>query len=376
MSERNKREVIFIGNYDSLIFISVILLVLFGVAMVFSSSYYTASTSSKYGYDMFYFLKKQLRAVAVGGVGFVAAMSINYRFWKRFSFPMYIAANLLLVYVKFFGSEVNGAKRWIDIPMFGSFQPSEFAKVALVIFMASIISEHKDILRSVRGVVVCGMIILLPCLLVLWGNNLSTALILIAIGGAMIFIASPHFWIYIATFGGGVAALVTYLAMSSGFRGGRWDVWKDPWIDPMDKGFQNIQSLYAVASGGLFGLGLGQSRQKLAFMPEPHNDFIFAIICEELGFFGALLIIILFGVLVWRGFRVALTAQDMFGSLIAAGAVVLVGVQVLINIAVVTKTIPNTGIPLPFISYGGTSILFILFLMGVLVNISRYQKGN
>ncbi|MDR2903197.1 MAG: putative lipid II flippase FtsW, partial [Clostridiales bacterium] len=349
--EKKDENVIAVSEYDSVIFFSVLILVFFGIIMIFSSSYYVAARNND---NMFYFLVKQGTAVLIGFFAMLVMAVMNYnKFLRRFSFPLYLVANVLLVYVRLFGRKINGAYRWIDVPIFGSVQPSEIAKVAVIILLAAFISADKSRAKTLRGLIVCAVILIIPIGLVFWGKNLSTALIIAAIGAGMVFVSSPYTWRFILMGAGGVAALISYLAFGDSFRAGRFAVWLDPFIDPMDKGFQTIQSLFAVASGGLFGLGLGQSNQKLQYMPEPHNDFIFAVICEELGFFGAMIVLILFAILLWRGMRVALNAQDLFGMLLATGIVVMLGVQVIINVAVVTNTIPNTGIPMPFISYGG-----------------------
>ncbi len=372
-ADAKPREVILVSGFDRLLFMAVVLLILVGIVMVFSSSYYTSATSARFNYDMFMFLKKQVTAVGVGAIVMLFMSVFNYHNLRVFAFLMYIISNGLLVVVRLVGEPVNGAYRWLDVPVFGSFQPSEFAKVALVIFLAAYISGTKDAAKSLRGILGCIMIVALPCLLVLWGKNLSTAIILCGIGFSMVFVASPYFWPFVILLGSGVAGLWSALEfLDLGYQSDRYAAWKNPFSDPLGKGFQTIQSLYAVASGGLFGLGIGNSKQKLIFMPEPHNDFIFSIICEELGFFGAVIVLFLFAVLVWRGFRIAMNAQDTFGSLIVSGAMVMIAVQVVINVAVVTNTIPNTGIPLPFISYGGTSIVFLMFLMGVVLNISKF----
>lgn len=377
--ERGKRDenIIVVSEYDPIIFFTVTILVLFGVIMIFSSSYYTASTSKATQYNMFFFFAKQGVAVAIGFIIMISAAMFNYTKFLRKPAPyLYIAANLLLVYVRLFEEPVNGAYRWIRVPIFGSFQPSELAKVAIIIFLAAFISSDKSRARNISGLIRCGLILLLPIVLVYWGKNLSTAIIIAAIGFGIIFIASPYILPFIGAAGLGVAGLLLYLNLGNDYRSGRFAVWLNPFSDPTDRGYQTIQSLYAVASGGLFGLGFGQSNQKLKFMPEPHNDFIFAVICEELGFFGAAIILTLFGILIWRGIKVAINAPDLFGTLIATGTVVMLGAQVIINVAVVTNSIPNTGIPLPFISYGGTSIVFIMALMGILLNISRYSKKH
>ncbi len=370
-------KTIIVGGYDNITFFTVLTLVLFGVVMIFSSSYYAAATSSKWGNDMFYFIVKQSLAVGLGFIAMLVMSAINYERLKGLPiFLGYLVSNALLIYVKFFGQVINGARRWIRIPVFGSFQPSELAKIMVILLLAYYISEDKNRVRTPQGLAVCAAIALLPCTLVFWGNNLSTAIIIAAIAFCMVFVSSPYFLPFIGLAGAAVAALVAYLTLSDGFRSERFAVWKNPFIDPQDRGYQTIQSLYAVASGGLFGLGLGKSHQKLIFMPEPFNDFIFAVVCEELGFFGATILLILFVVLIWRGVVISMKAKDLFGSLIALGITVMIAVQVIINVAVVTNTIPNTGIPMPFISYGGTSIVFVMAGMGVLLNISRYRNKS
>ncbi len=191
---------------------------------------------------------------------------------------------------------------------------------------------------------------------------------------SVIFVASPRIIYFVVAAFVGASGIVAMLLGGKSFRMGRIEAWKDPFSDPMNKGYQTIQSLYAIASGGLFGLGLGQSRQKLGYIPEGHNDIIFAIICEELGLFGAVLLITLFIILIWRGVKIAMNATDLFGCLIVSGIIVMIAIQVILNIAVVTNTIPNTGVPLPFISYGGTSLLFMMTSVGIVLNISRYSK--
>ena len=370
-----KNNVILVSGHDSILFFTIVTLVIFGVIMIFSSSYYKAANSADFGNNMYYFLVKQGLAVGLGFVGMLVISGINYHvLGKWLIFGLYLVANGLLVYVRLFGKRINGAWRWIEIPVFGSFQPSEFAKIVVIIAIAWYIARDAKRAATLKGMAFCGAIALIPCALVFWGNNLSTAMIIGIIAFVMVFASSPYFFRFIAAGAGAVSLLVGYLAFGGGFRSDRFAIWKNPFLDPTDKGFQTVQSLFAVASGGLFGLGLGQSHQKLIFMPEPYNDFIFAIICEELGFFGAAALLGLFVILIWRGIVVALNACDLFGTLIALGTVVLIASQVIINVGVVTNTIPNTGIPLPFISYGGTSVLFIMCMMGVLLNISRYSK--
>ena len=369
----NRENVILVREYDTVLFATVVILLLFGLVMILSSSYYVSLTSTKFGNNIFYFFARQASATVIGFLAMVIAAVVNYRFVCKLSPILYLIACACLVYVALFGEEINGAKRWIDLG-FTSFQPSEFAKVSIVLLLALFIGKDPRRANSLWGFIGCAIIIGIPAGLVFWGGNTSTLIIICAIGGGMIFIASPYLWRWVAMVGAAVAAFIFYLTTASGFHGGRFAAYLDPFSDPEGYGYQIIQGLYAVASGGLFGLGLGNSNQKLIYMPEPHNDFIFAVICEELGFFGAFIILLLFGIFVWRGVSIALKAADLTGTLIAAGTTILIAMQVIINVSVVTNTIINTGIPLPFISYGGTSVAFILALTGVMLNVSRYSK--
>lgn len=371
-----KRPVYLWTEFDPFIFFTVIVLVLLGILMIFSASYYNASHDSNVENDMFAFLIKQGRASILGLVGMLAAASYNYRrYVNRITcLSLYILACGLLVYVRLFEEPIKGAYRWINMPIVGSFQPSELAKMAVILMLALYISNDPKRIRTRKGVLTCILIAAIPIGLVFWGKNLSTAIIVGVITFGIAFVASPYVWPFIVMAAGGIGIVITYLALGSGYRSERFSVWLDPFSDPMGVGYQSIQSLFAIASGGLFGLGIGQSNQKLVYMPEPHNDFIFSVICEELGFFGATLVLMLFGLLIYRGVSVALKSPDLLGTLLATGIVVMLGAQVIINVAVVTNTVPNTGVPLPFISYGGTSILFVMTLMGILLNISRYSR--
>ena len=369
-----KRQILVTG-YDPIIFICVFTLLLVGVVMVLSSSYYSALRDPLVN-SMFFYFRKQLIAAFLGFVVMIVMALIDYHLLGPLIPIGYVIANGLLVYVKYYGEAKNGATRWINIAGM-SFQPSEFAKAMVILMLAYYLVGGKDRNKSLKSLLVSGAIIALPCLLVLWGNNLSTALIIAAIGFTMLFVSRTRVKLLLGSMAAGGGALFVYLQfISTGFRGGRLEAWKDPWKMATDIGYQTIQSLYAVASGGLFGLGLGQSRQKLKYMPEPQNDFIFAVICEELGFFGAAVVLFLFGALIWQGVKVALNAVDLLGALIATGIVAQIGVQVIINVSVVTNTLPNTGIPLPFISFGGTSLVFVMAMMGVLLNVSKFSRAK
>lgn len=358
-------------NFDYTVFVAVALLVVFGVVMIFSSSYYYTLTSARFNNDMYFFLRKQLIWAGLGICAMLFMANWNYKIWGRLSLAAYSFSCVCLVLVQFIGEVRNGQKRWLGVTESIGFQPSEVAKISLVLFLSYYIYTHKDCLKDFKGFMKCLAIIFLPAGLTAI-SNFSTALIIALIGAVILFVASPKIWYFIVggvlAAGAGAVALVLFP-----YRISRVRIWLDPFSDPIDKGYQIIQGLYAVASGGLFGLGLGQSRQK-TFIPEAYNDIIFAIICEELGMIGAFLVILLFAALIWRGIKIAIASDSMFGSLVAVGITAMIGIQSTINIAVVTNTIPNTGQPLPFISYGGTSLLFTMAAMGILLNISRYQR--
>lgn len=361
------------NQYDFMVLFVVVMLVLFGVVMIFSSSYYYTLTRESFHYDMYYFLKRQAIWAALGFTAMIFFMNFNYKILRNLAFLAYLFSNFCLVLVQIVGTRINGQKRWLGITDSIGFQPSEVAKISIILFLAFYLSTHKDCLNTIKGFFRCLAILAVPAGLIAI-SNFSTAIVVTAIGGTMLFVASPKIWYFVvAIVPVGVAGGIAVSLPQFGYRISRIKIWRDPFSDPIGKGYQTIQSLYAIASGGLFGLGLGQSRQK-TFIPESYNDIIFAIICEELGMVGAALIILLFAVLIWRGVKIALNAIDMFGCLVAIGITSMIGFQAIINIAVVTNTIPNTGQPLPFISYGGTSLLFTMAAMGILLNISKYQK--
>ena len=362
MSRRkNKKGQISYFDY-SLVFI-IIFLICFGLVMLYSSSAYDAEDT--FG-DASYYLKKQLFATVLGMIMMFIISKIDYRFWKRFANLAYLAAFFLCTAVIFFGKEYNNSKRWLKIGGL-SFQPSEFAKLAVIIFLAAIISKMPKKMKNFSNVLKI-LVLIGPIAIVVGVNNLSTAIIIAGIAAVMIFVANPRYVQFIAL-GGIVVAFGGIFIVTASYRATRLKVWLHP--ENYDKGFQTLQGLYAIGSGGLFGKGLGNSMQKLGFVPEAQNDMIFSIICEELGLFGAICLILLFILMLWRFMMIATNAADLFGSMLVTGIMAHIAIQVVLNIAVVTNSIPNTGVTLPFISYGGTSVLFLLSEMGLALSVSR-----
>ena len=365
-------------NMDYTLLISMILLVLIGIVMVYSASYYVAGTSARFGHDMFRPVRSQIMAAIMGFGALIIMTNFSYhKHLRKLSFLAYIAAVVLLILTVLIGEDAGGARRWINLPVIGRFQPSEVAKLSLIMLMAHMIAAKRKMADNLVGIGILSIFIgVLTVIVGIGTNNMSSAIIIIVIGFGTIFIASSRIWLFVAGGAVGVAGLIALLATGAGFRAGRFAAWLDPFADPTGSGFQIIQSLFAIGSGGMFGLGLGQSRQKLGFIPEAHNDIIFSVIAEELGFVGAALVLFLFGVYLWRAIKIALNAKDLYGCLLATGIALMIGSQALINIAVVTNSIPNTGVPLPFISHGGTSLLVLMTATGILLNISRYQSKD
>ncbi len=348
----------------SLLFV-ILFLLAFGLIMVYSTSAYMASV--KLGQVDYYF-KRQLMTSGLGLVAMLFMAKFDYHYLKRLSGLIYVGAFLccLLVIIPGIGIEYNGSRRWLGIGS-ARFQPSELAKLACLIVVATVVSAMpKNINRFSNVIKTIGITI--PIFGLVAYANLSNAIIIMAITVFIIFVASKKYAQFFVTAGAiGVAGVAFILAES--YRASRIDAWLHP--ETSEKGYQTLQGLYAIGSGGLFGKGLGQSMQKLGYVPEAQNDMIFSIICEELGLFGAICIIFLFVIMIWRFVVIANSARDLYGSLLVVGVMGHIATQVILNIAVVTNSIPNTGISLPFISYGGTSVIFLLAEMGIVLNVSR-----
>lgn len=361
----------------SLLFI-VLFLLGFGMVMVYSASSYKANLD--YG-DSAYYLKKQLFASILGLIAMIIVANIPYHFWERFAVLGYVVSAVLILLIIPFGHESGGAKRWLYIGPI-SLQPAEVAKLCMILFLASMICTMG---RRIRGKKGFWMVLMtpMPIALMIWKitNNMSSAIIIVGIAVLMLFVSSPEYKRFIIlgllTVAGAAAVVFAIVQMAANaensldFRGARILAWLDPFAYASDTGFQTIQALYAIGSGGVLGKGLGQSMQKLGFLPEAQNDMIFSIICEELGLFGGIAVIIMFVLLIWRFMIIANNAPDLFGALLVVGVLGHIAIQVILNIAVVTNTIPNTGISLPFISYGGSSVMFLLIEIGLVLSVAK-----
>ena len=365
----------------SLLFI-VLFLLGFGLIMVYSTSSYEANLD--FG-DSAYYLKKQLFATILGLIAMMVVANIPYHFWERFAVIGYIVSVVLILLIIPFGHESHGAKRWLYIGPI-SLQPAEVAKLAMILFLASMVCTMGKQIRTPKGFWTV-LLVPMPIALMLWRitQNMSSAIIVVGIAVLMLFVSCPDYKRFILiglAAAAGVALTVFVIVQSAasqadradsigGFRGERILAWLNPEAYASDKGFQTIQALYAIGSGGVLGKGLGASMQKLGFLPEAQNDMIFSIICEELGLFGGFAVIIMFIMLIWRFMVIANNAPDLFGALLVVGVMGHIAIQVILNIGVVTNTIPNTGISLPFISYGGSSVMFLLIEIGLVLSVAR-----
>ena len=361
--------------FDYTLLIVILVLLAFGLVMVYSTSSYSALDAT--GDSAFYF-KKQLLATAIGLVCMFIVMVIDYHFWYKCSKLIYAAAiiSIFLVLTPL-GKSFNGARRWIGVGSL-TVQPAEIVKLALIISLASFISfSGKNMQKLKNNIAYIIMTGLAAGLIFFITNNLSTAIIIVGIAYVMLLVSNPKpGWIIGATAVGAVAVIVFLVVFfqntdtASGFRFKRLLAWRNPEAFASDEGYQTLQALYAIGSGGFFGKGLGNSIQKLGFIPEAQNDMIFSVVCEELGLFGGICLMVLFIIMIWRFMVIANNAPDLYGSMLVVGVLAHIAIQVILNIAVVTNTIPNTGITLPFISYGGTSVMFLLIEMAIVLNVS------
>ncbi|MFR5876977.1 MAG: putative lipid II flippase FtsW [Eubacterium sp.] len=369
-----KSDIFTLGGMDIPFFALTIALLTIGLVMLFSASYPYAL--QKYD-DSYYFFKRQLVFAIAGVVVMLIVSKLNYRLLKVIEKPLFVVTIILLIVVLFWHTDVEDFKRWIPLGPF-TLQPSDIAKFTIILTMATYVSKnYGKMKRPVYGIVVPILIIAIFCGLIYLEHHLSCTIVMFCIGASIMFSGGTD-WRLFAVGVGVVAAVVILVVLNPNvlmeYAGDRITAWLDKTYEPLGARWQTNNSLYAIGSGGLFGVGLGNSKQKYLYVSEPQNDFIFSIVCEELGFIGALAIVVLFALLFIRGIKIALRCDDKFASFIVIGIVSQVAIQTIFNIMVVTDTIPNTGISLPFFSYGGTALLMLLFEMGVVLSISR--KAN
>ncbi len=372
---KRRRKLLYAGAGFDIPFLLILLAILvIGLISLYSAGYvYSFYWNDG---DSFYFIKKQLLFAAIGIAAMFLASFVDYHYWHRFAWVIWVFSILLLGVVLLLPAE-SGIHRWIRIPGIGQFQPSEVAKFALILLFAHLISlNYKRIQSFVSGFLPLLLILGVTCGLVFLEPHLSGTMLLCLLGLVLMFVGGCRVRYLLGLVALGV--LVVFVAIFVlGYEQERIDVWLNPLevynrdYTGRSQAWQTVQSLYTIGSGGLLGQGLGNSRQKHLFLPEPQNDFIFAVVCEEIGFIGALFILLLFALLIWRGFVIAMNASDKFGSILALGLTAQIGIQVILNIAVVTNSMPNTGISLPFFSYGGTSLVMLLAQMGIVLSISR-----
>ena len=360
------------GPVDLPFALLVVLLSGVGLVMMFSASY---AWADRFTDTPVFYVTRQAIFMVMGIAVMMAVSRFNYHYFKMISIPAMVVALILLVVVLFVGSREKEAVRWINFGLF-NIQPSEIAKVAVIMLFATMIAGNPDkmsekrLLPALRNITPYIALLALIAGLMAMQPHFSGIILILAVGAVMLYMGGLAYrWIF-AVGAAGVGAM-TVLITATDYAARRISIWQDPWSDLRGDGWQTVQSLYAVASGGWFGLGLGQSRQKYSYLPEPHNDFVFAIVCEELGMAGALIVLFLFLLLICRGFWIALHARDRFGTLLVSGVTTLLAIQTFLNVAVVTNLIPVTGISMPFFSYGGSSLVIQMVEMGIVLAVSR-----
>lgn len=364
--------------YDYSLLFTVIFLTVFGLVMIYSASSYAAQL--KYD-NAGYFMMKQASIALAGFVIMIIISKLDYHWYARFALFAYVLSYVLMIAVSLFGRKVNGKRRWLGVGTL-SFQPTEFVKIALIVMLSALIVQMGRNINTRKGVWLV-VITALPIAGIVAANNLSSGIIIVGIAFVMLFVACKKKWPFFAcgfagvgmlAFAGPIALTLEKLNILHDYQLSRILVWMEPEAYPSTGGYQVLQGLYAIGSGGLVGRGLGESIQKMGFVPEAQNDMIFSIICEELGLFGAVSVILIFLFMIYRFMLIADNAPDLFGALLVVGVMGHIAIQVILNIAVVTNTIPNTGITLPFISYGGTSVLFLMIEMGMVLSVSNQIK--
>ena len=361
------------ADFDSVVFYTTMILVFLGIVMVFSASYIQSSFKHN---DPYFFLKKDLIFATLGFIGMMILSNIDYKLWKKYATHICVIATVFLILVLTpLGIEANGAQRWLGVGS-ATFQPSDIAKFSCVVITAKLIEQRYDKIKSLtKGVLPLLVVPMIFFVLIMLEPNMSTAGTVILVVFVMLFVAGMNMKFVGAMVLSGIGLFVA-LVIAEPYRMKRMMSFLNPFQDPLGSGYQVIQSLYALGSGGLFGLGLGKSRQKYFYIPEPQNDFIFAIIGEELGLIGCILVIALFILLVYRCVRIALKCEDIFACMLVIGIGALIGIQAALNIAVATSSMPATGVALPFISYGGTSLTMLMGEIGIVLNVSKHVKIN
>ncbi len=364
--KRNEKR----GKIDITFFSLVLILMTIGLVMLFSASY---AYSYEYYGNSYKFISRQALFALIGVIVMLLISRIDYHVLKKFAWIFYIGVMVMLLLLLVLPPQVKGmdVKRWIGLGPI-TFQPSELAKFAIVLLFASLISANYKQVKDFKFIAFMVILLAGTCALIVLEPHLSATILVFMLGIVLLIVGGlPKKYIFGGIGIGATGVAVLVFSGAIGYASDRFKYWLDPWLDPSGEGFQTIQSLLAIGSGGILGRGIGQSRQKHLWVPEPHNDFIFSIVCEEIGLIGAIVIIILFCLLVWRGFVIGMRSPDKFGALLSIGLTFQVGLQAMLNIWVVTNTMPNTGISLPFFSYGGTSLLILLAEMGVVLSISR-----
>ena len=364
--------------YDYSLLFTVIFLTVFGLVMIYSSSSYAAQLKFN---NAAFFMMKQAKIALGGFVLMIIISRMDYHWYGKFAVFAYVLSYILMIAVSLVGIEANGKKRWLGVGSL-SFQPTEFVKIALIVMLALMIVQMGKNINTRNGVILV-IITTIPIAGIVAANNLSSGIIIMGIAFVMLFVACKKKWPFFAcglggvallAFAGPVATVLQKMNILHDYQLGRILVWLEPEAYPSTGGYQVLQGLYAIGSGGLVGRGLGESIQKMGFVPEAQNDMIFSIICEELGLFGAVSVILIFLFMIYRFMLIADNAPDLFGALLVVGVMGHIAIQVILNIAVVTNTIPNTGITLPFISYGGTSVMFLMMEMGMVLSVSNQIK--
>lgn len=370
-----KKNILQKGSIDYSILIVILILIAYGVIMVFSASYYMAQSSKEYDYDGLALFKKQLFGAAIGLVAMIFFTFFDYKklFKLRYIALAIAGIFLIAVLVPGVGVNLNGSSRWIRV-LGISIQPAEIAKIALIIFIASSVYLNRKRMDTLRYGILPPLLALFPiCILLYFQPNYSAIIVLCALTFIMIFVGGVKGW-QLAVIGAIGVVGILVLMLQEGYRVARVTSFMDPWQNPTGDGYQVIQSLYGIGSGGLFGQGIGNGTQKLSWLPYGESDFIFSIIAEELGLVGAVILLALFIFLIYRGIKVAATAPDLFGTMLATGIITLIGLQVVVNVGVVTASLPPTGVSLPFISYGSSSLIIFMSMIGILLNISKQGR--